>query len=145
MSKIDTFEIIKKKGKFNRKEIKSSLEAAEYIRQFYGNDIEVYESFFLLLLNRRLETIGYVKISQGGITGTIVDRKIVLKYILDSLATQVIIAHNHPSGNLSPSESDKLITKDLNDLIKMIDSELLDHLIITADNGFYSFKENGLL
>ena len=145
MSKIDTFEIIKKKGDFDRKRIKSGQDAFEYIRQFYGNDIEVYESFFLLLLNRRLETIGYVKISQGGITGTIVDSKIVLKYIIDSFASQVIIAHNHPSGFLDPSDADKIITKKLKELIKMIDSELVDHLIITADNGYYSFNENGIL
>lgn len=145
MSKIDTFEIIKKKGDFDRKTIKSGQDAFEYIRQFYGNDIEVYESFFLLLLNRRLETIGYVKISQGGITGTIVDSKIVLKYIIDSFASQVIIAHNHPSGFLDPSDADKIITKKLKELIKMVDSELVDHLIITADNGYYSFNENGIL
>lgn len=145
MSKIDTYEIIKRKADFERKKIDSGLKAYEYILQFYGNDIEVYESFFLLLLNRKLETIGYVKISQGGIHGTYCDAKIVLKYIIDSFASGVIIAHNHPSGNTLPSESDKKMTNTLNELIKLIDSELLDHLIITKDCGFYSFKEHGLL
>lgn len=97
---------------FERIKITSSKSAADYIRQFYNGDIEIFESFFvLLLLNRQNETIGYAKISQGGVTGTYVDAKIILKYVVDTLASGVIIAHNHPSGALTPSGQDDIITK----------------------------------
>ena len=123
----------------------TTLESAEkFIRQFYGDDLEIFESFFILLLNRANETIGYAKISQGGIVGTVVDKKILLKYVVESLASGVILAHNHPSGNTNPSQADLNITKDLQQLCNLVDSTVLDHVILTADS-FYSFADNGKL
>ena len=132
------------KTDFEKVQISSSKNAADYIRQFYSDDIEIYESFFILLLNRANKTIGYAKISQGGITGTYVDKKIIAKYIIDSLASGVIIAHNHPSGNLHPSDADKKITQDRKQICSLIDSSLFDHVILTAD-GYYSFADEGIL
>ena len=132
------------KTDFEKVQISSSKNAADYIRQFYSDDIEIYESFFILLLNRANKTIGYAKISQGGITGTYVDKKIIAKYIIDSLASGVIIAHNHPSGQLVPSDADKRITKDIKEVCSLIDSSLLDHVILTADN-YFSFSDEGIL
>ena len=97
-----------------------------------------------MLLNRANETIGYAKISQGGIVGTVVDKKILFKYVVESLASGIILAHNHPSGNTNPSQADLNITKDLQQLCKLVDSEILDHVILTADS-FYSFADNGKL
>ena len=88
------------------------------------------------------KTIGYAKISQGGITGSVVDVRIVCKYAIDSLAVGVIVAHNHPSGTLKPSQSDLDITKKLSTALKTLDVVLLDHVILTAD-GFYSMKNKG--
>jgi DNA repair protein RadC len=127
---------------FERVKIGSSKDAADYIRQFYNGDIEIFESFFVLLLNRQNETIGYAKISQGGVTGTYVDTKIILKYVVDTFASGVIIAHNHPSGALTPSAQDDLITSKLKSAITLLDSSLLDHVILTSNN-YYSYADNG--
>jgi DNA repair protein RadC len=129
---------------FENKKLKSSKECADFIRQFYGDDISIFESFFLLCLNRSNTTISYAKISQGGVTGTVVDNSIILKYVVDSLATGIIIAHNHPSGNLKPSEADIRVTKDLQILLKILKVNLLDHIILTEDS-YYSFLDNDAL
>lgn len=131
-------------SEFTKVKITSSETAEKYIRQFYGDDLEIFESFFILLLNRANETIGYAKISQGGIVGTVVDKKILLKYVVESLASGVILAHNHPSGTLAPSEADLKITREIKELCNLIDSPVLDHVILTAE-GFYSFSDNGKL
>jgi DNA repair protein RadC len=94
------------------------------------------------MLNHQLQTVGYAKISQGGVVGTIVDKRIVLKYVVDCLATHVILAHNHPSGTLKPSGADKKITQEIKELCDILNTEVIDHVIITAD-GYYSFANNG--
>jgi DNA repair protein RadC len=129
---------------FERVKITSSDVSANYIRQFYGDDLEIFESFFILLLNRQNKTIGYAKISQGGVAGTVVDAKIIIKYIVDTFASAVILCHNHPSGNLNPSNQDLEITKKLAQAAKLVDSQVLDHIILTPDS-FYSFADNGLI
>ena len=144
MKTIEKYEIHKVVSEFPKVKIMSSNDAADYIRQFYSNDIEIFESFFILLLNRANVTVGYAKISQGGITGTVVDKKIVGKYILDSLASGVIIAHNHPSGALIPSTADKTVTKNIKEICQLLDTELLDHIILTA-NSYLSFADENLI
>jgi DNA repair protein RadC len=129
---------------FKTAKIIQDSDAADYIKQFYCDDIEIFESFFILLMNNANQTIGYAKISQGGCTGTVVDVKIVCKYVVDTLASGVILAHNHPSGTLKPSQQDIQLTKKLCDAIKLLDSVVIDHLILTKDSHF-SFAENGLL
>lgn len=128
---------------FRQTKIQNSDDSFEVIKQFWNEDIEIYESFFVLLLNKANKTIGWAKISQGGITGTVVDMKIVIKYVVDSLASGVIVAHNHPSGNLTPSQSDIDITKKLKNALSLLDTQLLDHLILTPDDRYYSFTNNG--
>jgi DNA repair protein RadC len=124
--------------------IKDANDSSEFIKQFYQGDIEIYESFFLLLLNNANQTIGYAKISQGGVTSTVVDVKIIAKYVVDSLATNIILAHNHPSGNLNPSTADINITAKIKEAMKFFDVTVLDHIILTADS-FYSFSNNDLM
>jgi DNA repair protein RadC len=142
--KAKKFDLKATDSEFTKVKITSSESAEKFIRQFYGDDLEIFESFFILLLNRANETIGYAKISQGGIVGTVVDKKILLKYVVESLASGIILAHNHPSGNTNPSQADLNITKDLQQLCNLVDSEVLDHVILTADS-FYSFADNGKL
>jgi DNA repair protein RadC len=84
----------------------------------------------------------YAKISQGGITGTVVDPRLVAKYAVESLAVGVILAHNHPSGNLKPSTPDKVLTDKVKEGLKYLDIKLLDHIILTND-GYYSMMEEG--
>ena len=111
MKTIKLFELKKIQTEFPSVKITTPDQAADFIRQFYFDDIEIFESFFILLLNQGNKTIGYAKISQGGIAGTVVDVRIIAKYAVESLAVSVILAHNHPSGNLKPSEADLTITK----------------------------------
>jgi DNA repair protein RadC len=138
------YELRKNQTDFPKMKIKNANDSAEFIKQFYQGDIEIYESFFLLLLNNANQTIGYAKISQGGVTSTVVDVKIIAKYVVDSLATNIILAHNHPSGNLNPSTADINITAKIKEAMKFFDVTVLDHIILTADS-FYSFSNNDLM
>ena len=90
------FELKKIQTDFPNVKITKSKEGYEFIKNFYGDDIEIFESVSALFLNNANNTIGYAKISQGGITGTVVDVRIIAKYAVESMATSVIIAHNHP-------------------------------------------------
>jgi len=129
---------------FQKKKIGNSKDCEEYSRQFYFDDIEIYESFFILLLNRQNNTIAYSKISQGGVAGTVVDIKIIMKYAVDCLACGVVLVHNHPSGNLRPSTQDIEITEKIRGALKLLDMTLIDHLILTK-NEYYSFADEGTL
>jgi DNA repair protein RadC len=128
------FELKSLQTNFPNVKIRESYDAVDVIRQFYGDDIEIYESCFILLLNNANITIGYAKISQGGITGTVVDVRIIAKYAVESLATSVIIAHNHPSGNTKQSDADEQVSKKVREALKLFDIFLLDHIILTKDD-----------
>ena len=132
------------KSEIQKTKITTSESASKVIRQFYFDDINIYESFFILLLNRANNTTGFAKISQGGTAGTYVDIKIIAKYAVEALSSAVIICHNHPSGNITPSELDINITKKVKDALLLLDIKLIDHIIIT-ENDFYSFADNGNL
>ena len=134
----------KTKTDFPCAKIDSSADASEFIRKFYSDDIAIFESFFILLLNRGNKTIGYAKISQGGIVGTVVDATIIAKYCVESLAKSVILCHNHPSGNLTPSEADKGVTKKITDTLRIFDCTVLDHIILTEES-YFSFADEGMM
>lgn len=142
MTTIKLLELKKLQSNFPAEKINSSQTACDFIRQFYGDDLEIFESFFILLLNRANKTIAYAKISQGGVAGTLVDIKLIAKYAVESLASGVILAHNHPSGNLTPSPQDKLLTKKCVEVLNLMEIKVLDHLILTAES-YYSFIDNG--
>ena len=126
------------------RKVDTSQLAADYARQFYLGDIDVYESFFIILLNRANNATSFAKISQGGTVGTVVDIKIIAKYAVEGLANGVILVHNHPSGNINPSEADKTITKKIKDALWLLDIALYDHVIISNDKH-YSFADDGNL
>ena len=132
------------KSEIQKTKITTSESASKVIRQFYFDDINIYESFFILLLNRANITTGFAKISQGGTAGTYVDVKIIAKYAVESLCSAVIICHNHPSGNIKPSEADINTTKKVKDALLLLDISLIDHIIL-SENDFYSFADNGNL
>lgn len=138
------FYLGKKESALKKVKISSSMDAADYIRNFYHEDIGIYESFFMLILNRANTTVGYVKISQGGIAGTVADISLIAKYAVNSLASGVIIAHNHPSGNKAPSINDQNLTKRVKEALKLFDISLLDHVILTPDS-YYSFADEGII
>lgn len=141
---IPLFSLKKEHSEFPRQRITSSLEAYEFIKQFYSDDIYIYESFFLLLLNQGSYTIGFAKISQGGITGTIADTRLIAKIALESLAVRVILAHNHPSGNLQPSEADKSLTERIVNGLKLLEIDVADHIILTS-SSYTSFRDEGMM
>ncbi len=103
-----------------------------------------HEEFWILFLNRSNKVINRMKLSQGGLSGTVTDVRIVMKKAIEYLASGIIVCHNHPSGNLNPSDSDSKITQKIKEAGILMDIQLLDHIII-ADKDYYSFADNGLL
>jgi DNA repair protein RadC len=103
-----------------------------------------HEEFWVLLLNRANRLIRKMQISQGGVAGTVADPKIIYKAALDDLASGIIVAHNHPSGNLTASQADITLTQRLKDGGKLLEIQVLDHLILAGHN-YFSFADEGIL
>ncbi len=127
-----------------RPKILTSETVVEVLRRLWSSQIEVREEFVVLLIDRSNRVLGYHKLSIGGITETSVDYTILFAVALKSLATAFILAHNHPSGNLQPSESDIKLTKEIKHIAQIHNINFLDHIIITKE-GYYSFTDNGML
>ena len=142
--KLNKLSLVREDMELFRAKIGSSKNAADYLKTQYKDSLTIYESFTALFLNNHNNTIGFVEISKGGITGTFVDIRIVAKYALDVLATGVIFAHNHPSGNTKPSEADKSLTQKLLKGLALIDVKVLDHIILTEDS-YLSFADENLI
>jgi len=119
---------------FVQPEIKSSQDAANACRNLFGDDLYIYESFYILLLSQMNKVTGYVKISHGGMSGTVVDVKLIAKYAIESLSPAIILCHNHPSGNLEPSRADKAITIKIKKALSFLDVAVLDHIILAQEN-----------
>ena len=107
--------------------------------------IEYREEFKVLMLNRANKVLGLITISTGGISGTVVDVKMIYQAALKSNASAIILGHNHPSGSTKPSEADRSITKKITAAGKVLDIGVLDHLIITPSSIYYSFADEGLI
>jgi DNA repair protein RadC len=109
------------------------------------NTIEYIEAFKLLLMNRSNAVLGILSVSKGGISGTVTDIRLIFQGALKTNASGIIVCHNHPSGNLNLSESDKKITQKIREAGMLMDIQLLDHLIILPVEGYYSFADEGIL
>lgn len=96
-------------------------------------------------MNRSNAVLGILSVSKGGISGTVTDIRIIFQAAIKANASGIIVCHNHPSGNMNPSESDTKITHKIKEAGAIMDIQLLDHLIITMDGDYYSFADNGLL
>ncbi|WP_297337871.1 JAB domain-containing protein [Algoriphagus sp.] len=126
-----------------RPKVNCSRQAYQLFLDFWQKDrIELVEDFQLMLLNRSNRVLGICTVSSGGTSGTVVDPKIVFATALKANASSMIVAHNHPSGNLGPSEPDKQLTKRLMEIGRALDLPLLDHMIVTLE-GYYSFADEG--
>lgn len=144
-STIGRYRIVSEKGHTLPKvQLKSSLDAAKYIRPVYDGEIDVREMFFIILLNRSNNTTRYVQISSGGVSGTVVDMKIILKHCIEGMASSVIAVHNHPSGNIQPSSQDEELTRRLKTALSYMDIKLLDHIIV-SEAQYYSFADEGII
>lgn len=128
---------------FQTVKITSSNIAAEYLRKLHPS-IDILESFTMLLLNRANNVTSWVQISSGGLTGTVVDVRFILKYAIEELATGLILCHNHPSGNVTPSNQDIILTKNIKEAAKLMDINVVDHIILGADS-YLSFADKGLI
>ena len=108
--------------------------------------IEHKEAFKMLLLNRANKVLGMTTISEGGLSGTVTDVRLIFQYAIKGNASGIIIAHNHPSGNINPSESDMKITNKIKEAGNLLDIQLLDHIILTPERDLYrSFADEGQL
>jgi DNA repair protein RadC len=123
-------------------QIKCSKDVADIFQPILSDLL--HEEFWILFLNRSNRVISRMKLSQGGISGTVTDVRLVMKKAVECLASGIIVCHNHPSGNLNPSESDSKITQKIKEAGNLMDIQLLDHLII-SDKDYYSFADNGLI
>jgi DNA repair protein RadC len=120
--------------------ITSVNKAFEVLLSLWDLDtIELQEEFKVLLLNRANEVLGIYPLSKGGITGTVVDSRLIFAVALKCNATGILLCHNHPSGNLKPSDADITLTRSIKKCADFLDITLIDHLIITR-NGYYSFS-----
>ncbi|GAB1856143.1 JAB domain-containing protein [Flavobacteriaceae bacterium MHTCC 0001] len=152
MAKIDLFKIseieltYKRKVKaHDRPKITCSLDAYKLFRENWNDlTINLFEEFKILLLDRNNRCMGIVPISKGGVSGTVVDPKLVFASALKARSCSIILGHNHPSGNIKVSEADKRLTNKLVDGGNYLDLPVLDHIIVTED-GYSSFTDLGLV
>jgi DNA repair protein RadC len=123
--------------------IKTSQEAYQcFLDTYDASAIATKEIFYVMALNRANRLLGIYKLSEGGLSGTIVDVRIIAKFLIDVLASSVILCHNHPSGNMRPSREDLEITQKIRSGLKLFDINLSDHIIIGMDD-YFSMRDNG--
>lgn len=145
--KLNEIRIVYKRTDFDLPQVSCSKIAYETALKAYlinESNIDLKEYFYILLLNRQNKISGFYKVSEGGVTGTVFDTKLIFSTCLKSLSSGIILIHNHPSGNLNPSKSDINLTNKLMEAGKLLDINVLDHLIITSD-GYYSFADEGII
>jgi len=145
---IPEIELKLKKGTVERIKICSSADCFQALKMFYNEDtVYLCETFIVLFLNINNVTIGWMKVSQGGIVGTVVDVKLIMVTALKMAANAIILSHNHPSGNCMPSEADKNLTKKIKEAGKYLDIVVLDHIIVgdLEDNQYLSMGDEGLM
>jgi DNA repair protein RadC len=123
-------------------QVTTSNDVYKYLHQTFVN--LNHEEFWILLLNRSNRVIGKFLISKGGQAGTVADPKIIFKTALENNAANIVLAHNHPSGSLKPSESDDKLTKDMVASGNLLSLYVVDHLIF-ANNRYYSYKDEDLI
>ncbi len=129
----------------DRLKVVTSSDAAVAFRSAWKQSLEHKESFYALYLNRNNKVLGVHKISEGGLSGTLIDVRCIFQTALKANACSVIVGHNHPSGNSIPSEADKSITQKIKEAGKFLDIPLLDHVILLPGEGYTSFADEGYL
>jgi DNA repair protein RadC len=126
-----------------RPKVSSSKEVYQILLQSWDeNKIEFVEQFKILLLNRAGRILGIYEVSSGGVAGTVADPKVIFSAALKANASSLILAHNHPSGNIKPSDADKYLTRKIKEAGKLLDISVLDHIIVTTE-GYCSLVDEG--
>ena len=125
--------------------VSSSKDVYNFILNHWDdNTLEIQENVKMLLLNSSNTVLGVYDVSKGGINSTVIDLRLVLSVALKCLATSIILVHNHPSGNINPSEQDREFTKKVQSACKFLEIQLFDHIIITRYD-YFSFADNGYI
>ncbi|MHA8066811.1 RadC family protein [Aquirufa sp. ROCK2-A2] len=122
--------------------IKSSKDAFRILQPRLG-DLN-HEEFWIIHMNRAAKIIKLESLSKGGVAGTAVDLKLLFKSAIEQISSSLILAHNHPSGQIQPSQADKILTNKIIEIGKLLDIQVLDHLIVTANN-YFSFTDEGIM
>ena len=138
------YSITAKKQDFEIIKVHSSEDAFNFAKKFYHEDILIYESAFIILLNQANNVTGYAKISQGGISQTLVDKRIIAKYAIDAFASAEIFVHIHPSGNMKPSQEDIKLSDEIKKGLALFGIKLLDSIIISYDKYYSMLDEGGI-
>lgn len=139
--KVREIDITFKEEKLFDNTVRASEDAYDFVREVIFDGMEIQEHFVVLYMNQANRIIGYYKHSKGTINSTPVDIEIIVAVAIKTLSKAMIISHNHPSGNLSPSQADRNLTKRLKEAVKLFEIAVLDHIIATAD-GYYSFADH---
>jgi DNA repair protein RadC len=124
--------------------VNSSKDAEGILRSIWSHRMGYVEEFYVLLLNRANKVIGWTKVSMGGPSGTLSDPKVIFQTALKANASHIILAHNHPSGNLEPSQADINLTQKMKESGNFLDLPVLDHLILSTES-YYSFADDAKL
>lgn len=126
--------------------VNSSFSLSRYFHNFWASDIDLRERFRVVFLNHRNKVIGSQEVGVGGFGGVVVDARLVFSCALLAGASAIAVCHNHPSGETSPSQADRVLTNKLSEAGKFLDIRLLDHIIITEDKDkYFSFADSELL
>jgi DNA repair protein RadC len=129
-----------------RPTVTTSQDAFKLFKQNWDeNKIEFIEQFKVLFLNRSNKVLAIFELSTGGVTGTVADPKLVFAAALKLNACNIILCHNHPSGSLKPSQADEALTRKIKEAGRYLDLPVIDHLIISGEDSYYSFADEGLL
>lgn len=129
----------------DRPQVTGSQDVYQILLANWSEQIGFIEEFYILLLDRSNRVMGHYKVSQGGLAGTVVDPKVVFAAALKARASSLILTHNHPSGNLKPSQADTDLTNKIKQGGELLDIAILDHLILSPEGGYFSFADEGLM
>lgn len=124
-------------------QIKTSDDSFRHLQSIWPN-VDYRETFMVLHLSRSNRVLGNTIVSTGGISGTVIDCKIIFQSALKANSCAIVLAHNHPSGQKFPSQNDTAITRKIKDAGSLLDIQMLDHIILTSE-GYYSFADEGML
>lgn len=128
-----------------RPKVSSSKDARDvFMESWDDTKLELLEQFKVMFTNRAQKVLGIFELSTGGISGTVADPKLIFAAAIKAASCGMILAHNHPSGNLQPSQADIQLTRKIKDAGQLLDIQLLDHIILTSE-GYFSFADEGLL
>lgn len=129
-----------------RMQVRTSIDAFRILWESWDkNSIEHHEEFKIMLLNNKNAVLGIAEVSRGGISSTVIDPRIIFQFALKAHASGLILAHNHPSSDPTPSESDVQVTKKLMEAGCVLNIMILDHLVISGDGSYYSLGDEGRL